>query len=81
MKILPCSSIPINSLINALVTFEESGNSFYIGSIGFSLDKHRVMVDLIDADSLVYQSSIPIDGLDHCSIQLNSEPFTSHRSN
>ena len=74
MNLLPASSIPINSLVNALITFEESGASYYVSSIGFSLSTHQVMVDLVDPETLHFHSSLPFSGLEQCSFQLNSNP-------
>ncbi len=73
MNLLPCSSVPIDALVNALVTFE-SGASYYISSLGFDLNEHVVMVDLLEAETGSYHSSIPFSGLEDCSLQLNSSP-------
>ena len=77
MNILPCSSIPITSLLNAVVV-NTNDYPFYIGGIGFDLRTSEVMVDLFDVKTLEYHSSTSIAAIRDWSIQFNSHSSVRH---
>lgn len=71
MKILPCSTVHIQSLLNAILV-NENNVSYVCTGVGFSLDDHQIMIDLADAGTMREHSSISFDSIKDWSIQFSS---------
>lgn len=70
MKLLELSTIDINCLKHAVV-INEHGMEFICGGIGFSLESHEIMIDLLDR-SMNYYATLRFEAIKDWSIQLNS---------
>ena len=74
MEILGLSTIDINCLKHA-VFINKNDAEFICGGIGFSLDDHDIVIDLLDRSGS-YFGTIPFNELKDWSIQFNSHsPF------
>ena len=73
MKLLDCSSVPINSLIGALLV-NEHGAEFYIKDIRLSLDDLTPWITIATADCDEDQAGIPFtpERMKSWSIQLGN---------
>jgi hypothetical protein len=70
MKILGLSTIDINCLKGAML-INENDAQYMCSGIGFSLDTHEVMIDLMDSDGMYY-GTIPFTAATNWSIQFNT---------
>lgn len=70
MNIIGFSTIDINCLKNA-VLINENDMEFICGGIGFSLDDHSIVIDLLERSG-DYYATIPFDLIKDWSIQFNS---------
>ena len=68
MDILPCSSIPLDCLKNALLINEHDAG-FRIKSFSFDLKTTEIMVNLIGVEDSEYSVFIPFSSLSDWSIQ------------
>ena len=69
MDILPCSSIPLDCLKNALL-INENNAGFRIKSFSFDLKTTEIMVNLIGDEDPEYLVFISFSSLSNWSIQL-----------
>lgn len=74
MKLIPCSTIDINCLKDALL-INENGEEFYCGGIGLGLDDMQIWIDLIDPETDEFECALPIEQLKNWSVQLHSHSF------